>query len=397
MKKIYIPSNLDLPALLDQEHCNATDIDRLHYIINLIYEQRAIYKSDEEFVPLKAIYMRRIIGRAGKTYNEYINILINKGVIACDRRYIVNEKSFGYKLCDKYADVKHTRVSITSASLKANVNRWQDCRKPMGCLKDKMDRFTKVHKHIYQFIEKIEIDYPSALSSIETLSNQEYNKNKITIDKFRDKEFYLHRDEFGRIHTNLTILKSTLRKFLSYKGNKLVNIDVVNSQPLLLLLAIKPIHLSIRCTGDIYFEDIPPDVLCYKRLVEQGRLYEFLMKNAQTTDRTEFKESFFRETFFGRKTSKLFCDLFPTIGKEIIKIKRKDYRRLAWIMQRKESKLIITKICGRIMREHPEAFIGTIHDSILTTPENVLTIKQIMSEEFEKIGLSPTIRVDRYE
>jgi len=397
MKKIYIPSNLDLPALLDQEHRNETDIDRLHYIINLIYEQRAIYKSDDEFVQLKAIYMRRLIGRAGKTYNDYINILINKGVIACDRRYIVSEKSFGYKLCDKYSDVRHKQVPITSASLRANVERWQDCRKPMGRLKDKMDKFTKVHKHIYRFIENIEIDYDGALLSIEGLPTQEYNKNKITIDKIRDKEFYLHRDEFGRIHTNLTILKSTLRKFLSYKGTKFVNVDVVNSQPLLLLLAINTIHLTIRCTGDIYFEDVPPDVLCYKRLVEQGRLYEFLMKNAQTTDRNSFKESFFRETFFGKKTSKLFCDLFPTIGKEIRNIKRKDYRRLAWMMQRKESKLIITKICGRIMREHPDAFIGTIHDSILTTPEHVSTIKKIMSEEFEKIGLSPTIRIDRYE
>jgi hypothetical protein len=397
MKKIYIPSNLDLPQLLDQEHRNETDIDRLHYIINLIYEQRALYKNDEEFVQLKAIYMRRLIGRAGKTYNDYINILANKGIIECDRRYIVNEKSFGYKLCNEYSDVRHKQVPITSASLQSNIERWQDCRKPMGSLKEKMHKFTKVHKHIYHFIENIEIDYKAALQSIEGLSTEEYNKNKITIDKIKDKEFYLHRDEFGRIHTNLTILKSTLRRFLSYKGKKFVNIDVVNSQPLLLLLTIKSIYLTIRCTGAIYFEDVPPDVLCYKRLVERGELYEYLMKRAQTANRDNFKENFFRDTFFGKKTSNLFCELFPTIGKEIRRIKRKDYRRLAWMMQRKESKLIITKICGRIMREHPEVFIGTIHDSVLTTPENVSTIRQIMSEEFEKIGLSPTIRVDRYE
>jgi hypothetical protein len=394
MKKIYIPSNLDLPSLLDQEYRNETDIDRLHYIINLIYEQRAIYKSEEEFVPLKAIYMRRIIGRAGRTYNNYINILIDKGIIACDRRYIVSEKSFGYKLCEPYSEVKHKQIPITSESLKANIDRWQAYRKPIGCLKDKMDKFTKVHKHIYRFLENIEIDYEEALLSIEELPIQEYNSNKITIDKIKDKDFYLHKDEFGRIHTNLTILKSTLRKFLNYKGIKLVNIDVVNSQPLLLLLVIFNSYLSIRCTADIFFEEVPSDVLYYKRLVEKGALYEYLMKHAQTTDRNDFKEDFFRETFFGRKTNQLFCNLFPTIGAEIRRIKRKDYRRLAWIMQRKESKLIITKICGRIMKEHPDMFIGTIHDSVLTTPESVPIIRKIMLEEFEKIGLSPTIRIE---
>jgi hypothetical protein len=44
------------------------------------------------------------------------------------------------------------------------------------------------------------------------------------------------------------------------------------------------------------------------------------------------------------------------------------------------------------MREYPDMFIGTIHDSILTTPEHVPTVKRIMAAEFESIGLSPRIR-----
>lgn len=384
MKKIYIPSNLDLRQEITKEYHNDAHVDRMYYIIHLIYEQRLLYKIEEEYVPLKAIYLRRLLGRATEkngihNYNVYTNILTSAGVIECDRHYIVNEKSFGYKLCDKYANVRHKQVQIASASLQTNLDRWYKCHKPSS----------KVHKHIYDLLTKIEIDYTESLKAIDHFSTEEYNCAKIHIDKIHNKDFYIRQDEYGRVHTNLTNLESSLRKFLTYGGKKLANIDIANSQPLISLMSI----LSKLTPYDVQASD----VLCYKRLVERGELYEYLMEKTGKTDRNEFKENFFRRTFFGKKTSSLFCELFPTIGREIKKIKRTDYRRLAWMMQRKESKLIITKICGRIMREHPEAFIGTIHDSILTTPENVSTIRQIMSEEFEKIGLSPTIRIDRYE
>lgn len=370
--------------MLEKEYQNIRDLDRLHFIINLIYEQRTLYKNAEEFVPLKAIYMRRMIGRAGKTYNDYINILINKGVIVCDRHYVKNEKSYGYKLCDPYSEVRHKQISINSVSLQTNIERWQNDRLPN----------TKVHNHLYKFLQEIEINYKEALQEIEGLPVEEYNCMKISIDKFQDKDFYIHYDDFGRVHTNLTNLKSSLRKFLFYRNQKLVNIDIANSQPLLLLISIPSIFNSIRCTSSIYFDDIASDVVRYKRLVERGKLYEYLMEHSGKTDRSAFKENFFRETFFGKRTSNLFCDLFPTIGQEIKKVKRKNYKRLAWLMQRKESKLIITKICGRIMREYPDMFMGTIHDSILTTLEHVPAIKKVMSEEFAKIGLSPTIRIE---
>lgn len=382
MKKIYIPSNLDLSNIIDKEYQNDKDLDRLHYIINLIYEQRILYKNSQEYVPLKAIYMRNLVVR---NYNDYVNILVRKGVIACDRHYIKNEKSFGYKLCEPYSLVRHKEISLLSTCVNRNVERWTARRLPT----------TKVHNHLYGFLQEIEIDYDKAIQFIDKLDVQEYNSAKIAIDKFKNRDFFLYCDEFGkRIHTNITNLRSTLRKYLVYKNQKLVNVDIANSQPLLLLISIPHLSYSIRCTISIYFDDVTPDVLNYKRLVEQGTLYDYLMKHAGETDRSVFKENFFRETFFGKRTSKLFCKLFPTIGEEIKKIKRKNYRRLAWLMQRTESKLMISGICRRIMEEHKDTFMATIHDSILTTQENVPIIKKIMSEEFEKLGLSPTIRIE---
>lgn len=391
MKKIYIPSNLDLPSLIEKEYQNDENLDRLHYIINLIYEQRILYKITSEYVPLKALYLRKLIGRSTDTnnicnYNDYINILINKGIIACDKQYIVNEKSYGYKLCEPYSLVRHKQISIKSNCLQNNIQRWQIKRLPT----------TRVHQHLYKFLQEVEIDYSEAIQFIDDLPVQEYNCAKISIDKFKNKEFYIHRDDFGeRLHTNLTNLKSNLRKFLVYQNQKLVNVDIVNSQPLILLIAIissKP--SSIRCTGTNSFDNAESDVLKYKQLVENGELYNYLMGYYGENDREVFKEKFFREVFFGKNTSRTFCQLFPTIGERIKSLKKRSHKRLSRLMQRQEAKLMISKICRRIMVENRDAFISTIHDSILTTPENVSTIKEVMSDEFAKIGLSPTIRIE---
>jgi hypothetical protein len=46
------------------------------------------------------------------------------------------------------------------------------------------------------------------------------------------------------------------------------------------------------------------------------------------------------------------------------------------------------------MNERPRTFIATIHDSIVTTRDQADSIKDVMREEFSRIGLSPTIRVE---
>jgi len=379
MKRIYIPKNLELSGIVDPEYNNARDLDRLHYIIHLIYEQRILYRVAEDYVPLKAIYLRNLIIR---NYNDYVKLLIDKKVIECDGHYQKSEKSLGYRLCALYRGIKHKEISFNTKCVQNNIDRWNKRRLPT----------TEVHLYLYSLLQQIEINYDEALNYVNELSIEEYNNSKIAIDKFNNKEFFLYSDEFGnRVHTNITNLKSILRKYLSYKGEKLVNVDIVNSQPLLLIPSLFP---SIRCTFDIYFDDIGMDLLKYKQLVESGKLYDYMMERSGETDRAAFKEKFFRETLFGRKTSKLFCSLFPTIAAELMKIKSKDYRNLARIMQRTESKLMITKICGRLMQDYPDVFIATIHDSILTTQDNVSNIQNVILEEFAEYGLSPTIRIE---
>ena len=147
-------------------------------------------------------------------------------------------------------------------------------------------------------------------------------------------------------------------------------------------------------------EGVGEDVKQYVQLTQKGELYDFLGNKSSLT-RKEFKQSLFRDVFFGQNYLKNeltveFERLFPSVMAFIRKIKKGKYARLAWIMQKEESKLIIDGVCGRLMREHPEMPVLTIHDSILTIPRWVEIAKTVIMEEFAGVGLKPTIRTEQY-
>jgi hypothetical protein len=105
--------------------------------------------------------------------------------------------------------------------------------------------------------------------------------------------------------------------------------------------------------------------------------------------------------FFGRnkqtgRLRDLFAGDFPSVYQVINDLKRKDYRQLAYLLQACESKIMIDIICRRILEEWPGTFVGTIHNSILTTPDKADEVRAIMQREFHKFGLRPTIRTEAY-
>jgi hypothetical protein len=99
----------------------------------------------------------------------------------------------------------------------------------------------------------------------------------------------------------------------------------------------------------------------------------------------------------GGRVRELFARDFPTVFKAINELKRKDYRQLAYLLQAHESEIMIDVICRRILDEMPGTFIGTIHDSIMTTPDRAEGVRAIMMEEFGRFGLRPTIRLEAYQ
>jgi hypothetical protein len=141
--------------------------------------------------------------------------------------------------------------------------------------------------------------------------------------------------------------------------------------------------------------DIPPaDLIEYLEVCQSGHLYEHLVSNGM--DRDGVKREIFAAVYFGRlyrnELWTRFEAEFATVGRMLRRLKTPHYQHAARLMQSYESTMMIAIICARILAERPELPIITIHDSILTVPEGVEYIRQVMLEEFGKLGITPILR-----
>ncbi|WP_152050810.1 hypothetical protein [Tautonia marina] len=358
--------------------------DCARYILHLVH-YRGIFdvRLRGTFVPLKAKYLRRFFPD-NTSYTRVRDQLIESKVLLFDNHYEVGKKSKGFKLGPAFSAMRQRKVAIADPTLS---------RKILAKRRDWCHAPSDVHRHLLAYLRRIEIDFPAALAWL--LGHSEFEPaHETSISMLHDRDLFFHVDSYGRVHTNLTNLKTELRGFLSYQGQPLVNLDIRNSQPLLFSILLQQHY---RGTGGL-----PPDVARYIDLVQDGQFYNFLMDatGIPPEQRSDFKRKFFGNTFYcenWRRTdaARAFDARFPNVYRVVRALKEGDHTRLPKCLQGVESDLIIGGVARRCMEQLPNAFIGTIHDSILTTPDHAEAVQEIMTQEFSRLALAPTINIER--
>jgi len=215
------------------------------------------------------------------------------------------------------------------------------------------------------------------------------------IEDIREANWTFTVDEFsGRVHTNLTYLKSELREYLRVNGKPLCQIDIKCSQPLFIGLLAKVAGYA----DERYIE------LC------QGDLYGWIAEE-MSLDRKVVKEQFSQRGLFSSNRSRhqksqvmLFIkNEFPLIYEYIritkagkkTKANPKAHNVLAKMAQESEVKFIMTA-CKRIKKQFPFMWVNTIHDSIVVLPENAEHVRLVLVDEFRKIDLKPRLEIELY-
>jgi hypothetical protein len=145
----------------------------------------------------------------------------------------------------------------------------------------------------------------------------------------------------------------------------------------------------------------PGDLERYIRLCEEGRFYDELMAlDDNQSDRESFKKQIFAQVFYGKncyegRLTRLFAKEFPTVWETIRSIKKEDYHRLSHHMLRLESEVIINRAVRRCALERIWAV--TIHDCLVSYPDQSERVRQIMEEAFRSVGVTPTIKVKSFD
>jgi hypothetical protein len=364
------------------------------YVLDRIYVGQVLRQADGYgYTLLNAKILKRVV----PAYRRAIDWLIGNRIVEVDGFYIPGKKSMGYRWVGGYSSAE-----IWTAS------PWLVRRLQRAHTTD-FQKLQPVHRHLYHWLTQTQFDLTSAISHVGGM-----------VGKKRPDQFYLGPGElihfqrwvfnvcsYGRVHTPVTRLHRQLRRYLSIGGVGLVNIDIANSQPLILALHLRE-HLESthQCrppygagNGSLASR-CATDVQEFVRVCERGELYERLIGALKRKPRSRalFKKRFFRQVLFGKVTerspvTRLFMNEFPSVWTAICEAKRHDHANLAREMQRAESAIVIGGACARLMNEHPEIPILTIHDSILTVPTYAAKVKDIMAEEFQRHGLSPTLQV----
>lgn len=350
-------------------------VDFLIDIVHILLTKYHFKKKNK--APLNAEVMRK---RYGMNYCYYIKYLSEKKIIHLETEYLKNSHSRIYSLKD----------SILNQKLKRYENRDKTLLKKYKSIY--LSNSPEIGNNLidYDIREKliddlfyINIDYKESIEYLNNLDIEKndkydiYNKNMHAVEALKKKDLFYSFDEYGRFHTNFTVLNSFVRKnYLSIRNKRFKEIDISNSQPLFLA---KLIHESK--TNWVKKEEFEK----FKSLTKNGEYYQYVMEKLNIKDKVKVKKMTYNVLFgenklytdkngnkFRTKKNANFQKLFPSIFNFILLYKKehKNYKALACELQKKESNVIYNKIVRQIIDNDPSVKLFTVHDSIGITEEH---------------------------
>ena len=245
--RIYIPENLDIFELT---HNNPPSfkpykLDKLCYILHLINAIPLMDKDiqSEDFVPINAKKLQDKI----QNYKKYLNYLEHDlQIIESDNHYVVGEKSKGFRFIEEYrTPVKSMQVEDFTFrnKLKAHKNRKVESVKHLDFLTkwfndnlqidyDYINDFL-VEEHNLKMKDKAFWEYDRVRKKYKHPTNQMIHA-QMSAQRLKWQDYNLMLDDnVYRFHTNLTNMPSRIRNAVTYDGQKLISLDIKNSQPYL--------------------------------------------------------------------------------------------------------------------------------------------------------------------
>lgn len=440
---LYIPEKIEIDRLLIKRPPGFSfSRDNFVYIIHLVTEIPSRKKDTIElingFTPVnKKFLQKRIHG-----YKKYIDYLIVNGILDQRNIYSPGKFSMGLRISRRHESplvpIEITKWTLIKSIIYKQHNTYN---------KEITSELTYLRNW---FNDKIEVDYDSGVKFLDDLYNQErknpeisyerlrYNSRLLPFLKLRDRKYDFYVDDTGyRLHTNITQMMSPLRRFIKYDGKKLCAIDLKNSQLFLSIGLLDEIVFERNNIKDLInnpnllsYDNYPimivnllreikkkRDVKLFIKYVRKGKFYEYfgkllikrklIEKCSKLILREEVKEIVFSSIYSPNSSigyneaMQLFKEVFPNVFRVYSLIKKgrkRNHPALSICLQRFEADLILRQTCGIISKKEPKIPLFTIHDSIITTKDNVGYVKKVLSKVLkDKTGVKPPLKIERWE
>jgi hypothetical protein len=299
-------------------------------------------------------------------------------------KYYVGKKTNSYKLDTKYIYDVIRWKNFDNFLLKKSKNRFETSITEMTQSSIHPD----IRKKLVDCLNEVQIDYEGAsnylnkLKANKSIDDSKYFKNTISIENINMKNIYFNFDDFGRFHTNFTILKREIRnEYLTINNEILAEIDIKNSQPLFFAVLLSEELSEINGDTQKYFD-----------LVKNGLLYDDIIEHTELNTKPEAKELIYKVLFgnnarSNRKENKIFKKLYPSVYEYICEYKdlRDNYRELSHDLQRMESDFIFNVVLKEVFETYPDLILFTVHDSILFPMSYKERVDIIFNKHFKNL------------
>ena len=347
-------------------------IDIVHNLILKFY-----FKKENKF-PLSSLILKE---KYGFIYNYYIDYLVENEILILNKNYLKGSNSRIYSL---NSEILNSEISRFKSTEKILLKKY--CKKFNQYEIDQNNIINRdVKLKLIEDLYHIKIEFDRVIFYLDSIKNNidNYNRNKYSAESIKEGHIFYHFDQYGRMHTNFTILKSFIRKnCLLIDGEETCEIDIPNSQPLFLSKLIHSIDSKWINKEELDF---------FTKLVESGKYYQFLINKLDLPSKSEAKDITYKVMFGqNRKSSDSdvkFQSLFPTIHLFVKFYKKEfsDYRIISHHLQKMESNLIFNKVISKIIEIDPKIRIVTIHDSLIVQKKWKDLVSSILDEEISKI------------
>lgn len=335
------------------------------YLINIIHELiLKYYFTNENIFDLWSIILRK---KYGVNYHHYIKYLVEKGFMFLVSNYYVNKKTKTYRINIDNLDV--LRCKVTDAVLLKKHDKdyfYKNFYK--DDIKSPID--SELRKKLIEDLYHIQIDYKESVNHLNTLKDSgkidlnKYFKNLSSVDSIKGNYIFYKFDQFGRMHTNFTILKRYIREnFLTIDNQEVCEIDIKNSQPFFFACFLK---------REISEDMLNDEVKRYIECVKNGLLYDEFLENFSEIQCKEEAKILVYKVLFGnnndnKNENKLFKKLYPTVYNYIKEFKsiKDSYKELSHELQLLESNFIFGNVITEIKKRFPHIRLFTVHDSLM--------------------------------
>lgn len=393
------------------------------YFMGLILIKRARGQADETgVVRLRAGYLRNVMHQ--RDAKRVVDALLEGGAV---RRspYKVGERSFGYRLSDRFIDDRHVRHPITDTALIRRLESFHAIADHERKL-----RMKPVHFALERQQYRLRIHGDQAREIIAGLppKSNPFDVQGVLVADIEHGDFHCNVGQYGRFTNNITSLKREVRSTLHVNGQRLTSVDISCCQPALIgQLAGEAKGKGTHGAGsepdrgnhpsiyDAHSEGAAEgglvslgDLERYCAAVQAGTFYELMVAelSAKGIGREELKRRFLADVVAKKKANKYgaeypsdientFRRLFPSVYGFIRRVNHDGWEHCNLIhqLQRAESKLVIETVAADLVTRFPEMFLITLHDAIYTTEQHLPQVVEAFHRAFDQTGFPMTLKI----